>query len=150
MGELTVQPTDVLVVVDVQNDFCEGGALAVPDGCVDVVTCGFALRNFVSVPHVLDEMARVLAPGGRISLLEVDRPAGRLLRVGHHVWFDVLVPRLGGLLSDREAYAYLPASTVYLPPAPEFRSWLEKAGFERIRLRPLLVGSAQLWTGVRA
>jgi demethylmenaquinone methyltransferase/2-methoxy-6-polyprenyl-1,4-benzoquinol methylase len=128
---------------------CDASALAMPDGCIDVVTCGFALRNFVSVPNVLEEMSRVLAPGGRLVLVEVDRPRSRVLRMGHYVWFDVCVPRLGGLLSDRDAYAYLPASTAYLPPANEFRVWLEKAGFGTIAYRQLLFGSAQLWTGVR-
>jgi len=124
-------------------------SLPLADGAATAVTCGFALRNFVSLPAVFAELARVLAPGGRIALLDVDRPDARPLRAAHALWLDRAVPRLGGLLSDRDAYAYLPRSTAYLPPAAEMRALLEKAGFARVARRRLLLGSVQLWTGVR-
>jgi demethylmenaquinone methyltransferase/2-methoxy-6-polyprenyl-1,4-benzoquinol methylase len=125
-------------------------ALSLPEAWATVALCGFALRNFVSVPDVLAETARVLAPAGRLALLEVDRPQRSWLRAGHRLYFDGLVPRLGGLLSDRAAYTYLPRSTEYLPPAPGFRRWLEDAGFRDLVRRPFLFGAVQLWTGVRA
>lgn len=124
-------------------------ALPVPDASATVVTCGFALRNVVSIPEALAEMARVLVPGGRVALLEVDRPDPGVLRLGHSLWTDVLVPRIGGLLSDREAYAYLPRSTAYLPPAPELARWIEEAGFRGVSCRRFLLGAAQCWIGVR-
>jgi len=134
------------------RDLVRGDAarLPLPDGWASVVLCGFALRNFVSVPEVLAEAARVLASGGRLVLLEVDRPEGAWLRRGHHLYFDRVVPRVGGLLSDRDAYRYLPRSTAYLPPAPVFRGWLEAAGFRDCARRSFLFGSAQLWAGARA
>ena len=119
-------------------------------GCADALTCGFALRNFVSLPGVFAEMARVLAPAGRIALIEVDRPENALVRAGHSVYFDRLVPRIGALLSDRAAYAYLPQSTSYLPDEPELLSELAKAGFERLRKTRLLLGAAQIITAVRS
>ncbi len=124
-------------------------ALPVPDAWASVVSCGFALRNFVSLGPVLREMARVLAPGGRLTLLEVDRPEGRWVRAGHELWFERVVPWLGGILSDRAAYAYLPRSVAYLPPPRELGALLEQAGFEGIRRRRLLFGAAQLVTAVR-
>ena len=114
------------------------------------MTCGFALRNFVSLPDVFAEMARVLAPGGRLALLDVDRPASRPVRVAHSFYFDRVVPRIGGWLSDRAANAYLPESTCYLPPAPELGRQLGAAGFERCCRRSLLLGTAQIWTAARA
>jgi len=127
----------------------DGAHLPVADAAADVVTCGFALRNFETLPPVLAEMARVLRPAGRLALIEVDRPDRAWLRVGHGLYFDHVVPWLGGLLSDREAYAYLPQSTVYLPPATELAALLGKAGFEGIERLRRGLGAAQIVTARR-
>jgi demethylmenaquinone methyltransferase/2-methoxy-6-polyprenyl-1,4-benzoquinol methylase len=134
-----------------QAEWIQGDASAVPlpDGFATVVTCGFALRNFASLRDVLLEMGRVLADGGRLALIEVDRPSLALVRVAHSLYFDRVVPRLGAWLSDRDAYAYLPRSTAYLPAAPELAALVRQAGFCRVRRRPLLLGSAQIVTAVR-
>ena len=124
--------------------------LPLADGCATVVTCGFALRNFASLPEVLAEMARVLETGGRLALLEVDRPTNPLVRAAHSLYFDRVVPRVGGWLSDRAAYTYLPRSTAYLPDAPELAALVADAGFRKPERRPLLLGSAQIVTAVRA
>ena len=127
----------------------DGAALPLHTGSFTVVACGFAFRNFVSVPGVLDELARVLAPGGRIAVVEVDRPAGGIVRAAHSAYFDRVVPWVGGLLSDSDAYRYLPRSTEYLPEASVLRRWFEEAGFVRVVQRTQLLGTSQIWTGVR-
>jgi len=128
----------------------DGARLPLGDACADVVTCGFALRNFEALPPVLSEMARVLRPGGRLAVLEVDRPDAAWLRAAHGLYFDRVVPFVGGLLSDRRAYAYLPQSTVYLPPAAELTALFERAGFERVVRRRRGLGAAQILTASRA
>jgi demethylmenaquinone methyltransferase/2-methoxy-6-polyprenyl-1,4-benzoquinol methylase len=92
----------------------------------------------------------VLRPGGRLALLEVDRPASALLRFGHALYFRRIVPILGALVADRAAYAYLPESTAYLPDERALRDLLAAAGFDAIAKRPLLGGAAQLVTAERA
>jgi demethylmenaquinone methyltransferase/2-methoxy-6-polyprenyl-1,4-benzoquinol methylase len=127
----------------------DAAALPLPDGCATVVTCGFALRNFEALAGPLAEMARVLAPGGRLALLEVDRPRRAIVRAGHALYFDRVVPWIGGLLSDRSAYAYLPRSVAYLPAPTELLGLIERAGFARVVRRPLGLGAVQLITAVR-
>lgn len=112
--------------------------------------CGFSLRNFLSLEPFLSECARVLRPGGRLALLEVATPANPVLRFGHSVYFGKVVPVVGGLLSDRAAYSYLPRSVAYLPPDPKMLTMLGEVGFAAAERRALSVGIAQLITATRA
>ena len=128
----------------------DGEALPLRDGWATAVTCGFALRNFVHLPAIFSELARVLEPGGRVAFIEVDRPRAKWVAAGHALYFDRVVPFVGGLLSDRVAYAYLPKSTVYLPPTAELLALLERAGFEQVQHESLLLGAVQIVTGVRS
>jgi demethylmenaquinone methyltransferase/2-methoxy-6-polyprenyl-1,4-benzoquinol methylase len=95
------------------------------------------------------EIARVLRPGGAVALLETSRPDNPILRRGHEVYFGRAVPLIGGLLSDRDAYAYLPRSMAYLPPPGELLAMLRDAGFPSVRRIQLSGGVAQLLAGVR-
>ncbi len=123
--------------------------LPFPACSADGVTCGFALRNLVELPAFFTEMARVTRPGGRIALLEVAEPANAALRWGHRVYFGRVVPAVGGLVSDRSAYRYLPRSMEYLPPPAELVAELRRAGFVGVEHRALNSGIAQLLLAVR-
>lgn len=123
--------------------------LPMPAASVDAVTSGFALRNLVALEPFLLECARVVRAGGRIALLDAAQPENRVARAGHHVYFHKIIPWIGGLLSDRNAYRYLPASLAYLPPPAELISLVEAAGFVDVRRAGLAMGAAQLITGTR-
>jgi demethylmenaquinone methyltransferase/2-methoxy-6-polyprenyl-1,4-benzoquinol methylase len=124
--------------------------LAIADASVDGITCGYALRNVAELDTLFAEMARVVRPGGRISLLEVAEPEGGMLRAGHRVWFRRAVPAIGGLLSDRSAYRYLPESTAYLPSTSELRTLLVDAGFSAVNHHALSGGLSQVLTATRS
>jgi len=121
----------------------DGSALPFATASFDAITCGFAVRNFTHLDAVLRECARILRPGGRLGLLEVDEPRSALLRSLHGIYFRGVVPVIGGWLSDREAYRYLPESTAFLPPEAEFRALLQQAGFTDVRKQQRLLGAVQ-------
>jgi demethylmenaquinone methyltransferase/2-methoxy-6-polyprenyl-1,4-benzoquinol methylase len=116
---------------------------------VDGAISGFALRNVVDIAACFREAARVIRPGGRAVFLEVSEPPNPIVRLGHSLYFRRVVPMVGGLLSDRTAYRYLPASTAYLPPPAELLSLMADAGFLRCRRVQLGMGAAQLLIGTR-
>src|SRR5690606_7079357 len=133
-------------------DLVQGDALRLPlqDGSIDAVLCGFALRNFDAIPPVLAELARVVRPGGRIGFLEVDRPSAPGIRTMHGLYFNRVVPVVGGWLSDRHAYRYLPESVTYLPPAADLEAMFHAAGFPRFKKESLMFGAVQALYGRRA
>jgi demethylmenaquinone methyltransferase/2-methoxy-6-polyprenyl-1,4-benzoquinol methylase len=124
--------------------------LPLPDATADGVTCGFALRNVVDLGAFFTELGRVVRPGGRIALLDASEPDRRVMRAGHGVYFRHVVPRIGGLLSNGPAYAYLPRSMAYLPPAPEMLAMLRDSGFPDAVRYQLSGGITQLLVGTRA
>jgi demethylmenaquinone methyltransferase / 2-methoxy-6-polyprenyl-1,4-benzoquinol methylase len=122
--------------------------LPIAAASVDGVTSGFALRNVVDISRCAAEMARVVRPGGRLAVLDLAEPraATRWLQ---STWVEHVVPRLGALLSDGEAYRYLPASTAYLPDGPTLVGIFRAAGFTDTRRILLGFGAVQLLVGTR-
>ena len=141
----------MLAAARTEAPLLQGDALRLPvrDGVADGVTCGFALRNFASLPPFFTELGRIVRPGGRIALLEVAEPPNRVLRWGHQLYFGKVVPLVGGLLSDPAAYRYLPRSVAYLPPPSAMLDQLRSAGFADVDRTLLSVGIAQLVTARR-
>ncbi len=127
----------------------DGARLPFGDATLDGIVSGFALRNFADLRGVLTECGRVLRPGGRLALLEVDTPTSPLLHLGHRVWFNVAVPRLGALLSDKDAYRYLPRSVAYLPSRADLLADVTAAGFTDARHHELSGGITQVITATR-
>ena len=119
------------------------------DGAADGAVCGFALRNVADIAACFHEAARVIRPSGRVGFIEVAEPANPLLRGAHHLYFRRVVPVVGGLLSDRDAYRYLPASISWLPSPSELLGMLRDAGFSDVERRSLGAGAVQLLTGTR-
>jgi demethylmenaquinone methyltransferase/2-methoxy-6-polyprenyl-1,4-benzoquinol methylase len=130
----------------------QGDALALPlaSRSVDGVVSGFALRNFVDLGAVFAELARVVAPGGRVALLDVAAPSNPVLRAGHSAYFGHVVPLVGAALSDAGAYRYLPRSVSYLPTVAGMLGLLRAAGFVAVERHLLSGGITQLLSATRA
>jgi demethylmenaquinone methyltransferase / 2-methoxy-6-polyprenyl-1,4-benzoquinol methylase len=111
-----------------------GDALDLPyeDDSFDAVTVGFGARNFSDLPRGLAEMARVVRPGGRVVVLDFTSPTRPPLSLFYRVWFDRVVPQLGRLSDDPEAYAYLPDSVKRFPAPAILAGEMERAGLGEI------------------
>ncbi len=132
--------------------FVMGDALQLPftNGCFDVVTSGFALRNVADIPQAFAEMVRVVKTGGRVVNLEIARPTLPVFCQLFHLYFYQLVPLLGrALAGQKEAYRYLPHSLTYFPSPEELKAVMEKAGLSKVWYRRLMLGTVAVHVGVK-
>ena len=116
-------------------EFGWADALDLPygDDGFDAVSIGFGARNLADLDKGLGEMARVLRPGGRVVILEITRPTREPLSSFYSLWFDRLVPLLGQVAGDADAYSYLPESVRTFPQPRELADRMDAAGFSDIR-----------------
>jgi demethylmenaquinone methyltransferase/2-methoxy-6-polyprenyl-1,4-benzoquinol methylase len=128
-----------------------GDALELPygEGRFDAVTVGFGVRNLADLDRGLREMARVLAPGGRLVILEITQPRRPPLSTFYSLWFDRIVPLLGTAAGDRDAYSYLPESVRSFPAPQELAARMDAAGFGSIGYTVLAGGIIAIHGGVR-
>lgn len=118
-------------------------------GRFDAVAVGFGVRNLAELDRGLREMVRVLRPGGRLVVLEITRPARPPLSTFYSLWFDRIVPVLGRLASDPDAYSYLPESVRGFPAPRELAGKMAAAGLERVRWTVLAGGIIAIHSGVK-
>ena len=128
-----------------------GDALELPydDGAFDAVTVGFGVRNLADLERGVGELVRVLAPGGRLVILEITQPRRPPLSIFFSLWFDRAVPLLGTLAGDRDAYSYLPDSVKSFPPPEGLALIMDRAGLEQILYTVLAGGIIAIHSGVR-
>ncbi|HEU4656797.1 MAG TPA: bifunctional demethylmenaquinone methyltransferase/2-methoxy-6-polyprenyl-1,4-benzoquinol methylase UbiE [Capillimicrobium sp.] len=115
--------------------FEQGDALALtyPDDGFDAATVGFGARNFSDLERGLREMARVVRPGGRVVVLEITTPQRPPLSTFFSLWFDRIVPMVGRIAGDPDAYSYLPSSVKRFPGPEQLAATMERAGMTNIR-----------------
>jgi demethylmenaquinone methyltransferase/2-methoxy-6-polyprenyl-1,4-benzoquinol methylase len=130
--------------------FVQGDALDLPfeDDSFDAATVGFGVRNVADLGKALSEMRRVVRPGGRVVVLEITRPKNPAANAFHGVWFDRIVPLIGGVIAgDRDAYSYLPESTKHFPRPPALKECMQRAGLADVTWRTFAGGLVAMHVG---
>ena len=132
-------------------EWCRANALGLPfaDRSFDVVSCAFGVRNFQNLTAGLQEMRRVLRPGGRVCILEFTMPRSRIIGSLYMLYFRKVLPRLASIISrDRSgAYDYLPQSVSTFLDAPSMSQSIENAGFDSVEYVHLTAGIATVYIG---
>src|SRR3954453_14178605 len=115
--------------------FRAGNALALdfPDNEFDAATVGFGARNFDDLDRGIAEMARVVKPGGRGVILETTTPQKPPLSFFFQLWFDSIVPLIGRVAGDPDAYEYLPNSVKRFPGPRDLAARMAAAGMTDVR-----------------
>lgn len=103
------------------------------DDRFDAATVGFGARNFSDLDRGVCEMARVVRPGGKVVILEITTPTRPPLSTFFRVWFDTVVPALGKVAGDSDAYEYLPDSVKRFPAPDGLAAVMDGAGLSDIR-----------------
>ena len=117
------------------------------DATFDAITIAFGIRNVVDRQEGLNEMYRVLKPGGRVVILEFSNPRSQMFRKIYYFYFQKILPAVGGLISKRSAYQYLPDSVIEFPSQQEFSTMMARAGFQRVQYMDLTFGIATVYVG---
>jgi demethylmenaquinone methyltransferase/2-methoxy-6-polyprenyl-1,4-benzoquinol methylase len=125
-------------------------ALPFPPASFDIVTTGYGLRNVPDLSVAIDEIRRVLAPGGQLVSLDFNRPSNAVVRALYLAYLTVVGSTLGWLLHrDPDTYRYIPASIRQYPGAEGVARLLQAAGFAQIRIYPVLRGLMTIHHAIR-
>jgi demethylmenaquinone methyltransferase/2-methoxy-6-polyprenyl-1,4-benzoquinol methylase len=116
-------------------------ALPFPSGSFDIVTTGYGLRNVPDLMRAIQEIERVLSPGGQLLSLDFNRPSNRVVRSAYLAYLTIVGAALGWILHrDPDTYRYIPASIRQYPGAEAVASLLKSRGFIAVRSYPVLGG----------
>jgi len=132
--------------------FTEADALALPfpDSSFDAVCSGFMMRNVTDIRAAFAEQTRVVRPGGRVVCLEITRPGQPVLRALFDLYLFGFVPLIGGLISGRrDAYTYLPHSTLPFPRPPALARIMESVGLRDVRYQTAMLGTVAIHWGIK-
>jgi demethylmenaquinone methyltransferase/2-methoxy-6-polyprenyl-1,4-benzoquinol methylase len=120
------------------------------DNNFDAITVAFGVRNFEHLQQGINEMYRVLKPGGKIAVLEFSKPKAFPFKQIYNIYFKYILPTWGGIISkNKSAYTYLPESVKHFPEGNNFIAFLNHAGFKEARVQSLTFGICSLYVAIK-
>ena len=135
-------------VIDLRSGDSE--RLLFDDNKFDAVIVAFGVRNFENLEKGLEDMLRVLRPGGKVVILEFSKPKVFPLKQIYGLYFKAVLPLIGKIISkDNSAYTYLPESVQQFPDGRKFLDILEKLGYKNAQCKSLTFGISSIYTGIK-
>lgn len=120
------------------------------DNSFDAITVAFGVRNFQNLLKGLQEMRRVLQPGGKLVILEFSRPKNIVFKQFYNLYMNVIAPSFGKLFAkNKDAYQYLNDSVQAFPEGQTFLTIMHEAGFTQTYLKSLSLGICTIYCGVK-
>lgn len=148
VGREKVKEEGLQNVISFQHEDCM--RLSFPDGSFDAVTSSYGVRNFQNLDKGLQEMQRVLRPGGHLLIVELTPPPSFPMKQLFWLYAHVVMPLLGRLIShDDSAYTYLPASMEAFPQPEQMEGILRKAGFTEVQWRRFTFGISTMYLATK-
>jgi demethylmenaquinone methyltransferase/2-methoxy-6-polyprenyl-1,4-benzoquinol methylase len=148
VGREKVKEEGLQNVISFQYEDCM--QLSFPDGSFDAVTSAYGVRNFQNLDKGLQEMQRVLRPGGHLLIVELTPPPSFPMKQLFWLYAHVVMPLLGRLIShDDSAYTYLPASMEAFPQPEQMEGILRKAGFTEVQWRRFTFGISTMYLATK-
>jgi demethylmenaquinone methyltransferase / 2-methoxy-6-polyprenyl-1,4-benzoquinol methylase len=146
VGRKKIDKRNLATKIDLQRGDSEN--LQFGENKFDAVTVGFGVRNFENLEKGLEEIFRVLKPGGMLVILEFSRPKKFPFKQLYNFYFKGILPKIGRLISkDKSAYTYLPESVASFPDGTDFENILRQTGFKHTTCKPLTFGISSIYTG---
>lgn len=144
------QKLEKLNITNVTLERGDSEALHFPDNSFDVVTVAFGVRNYENLKLGIQEMHRVLRPGGMLAVLEFSYPTSFPVKQLYGFYNQTLLPFFGRMFSgSKSAYSYLPASVKAFPEGPEFLALMESCGLTGQKQKKLTFGICSLYTALK-
>lgn len=135
--------------LNIEMKIDDSECLSLADDSVDAISVAFGVRNFEHLQQGLNEMHRVIRPGGEVCVVELSVPQNPILLWGYKLYFLHVLPFFGGLISgDKKAYKYLPQSVLNFPKPDAFCAMLSEAGFKEVKARSFTFGLCRMFTGI--
>lgn len=123
-------------------------SIPLPENHIDCATLAYGIRNIKDPRQCIDDVYRVLKPGGTFGILELTQPSNSLLRLGHTVYLRTILPLMGKIVtSNKQAYDYLCRSIRTFIPPEKLEEMIKTAGFDEVKRISLLGGIATILIG---